>query len=523
MFKLGFIIAVYLYVKIVFSLNLGETIHYTWIGPPPEANPLHSIIGHDYIGPVLTAKQLQNQESKTGIKHEIRFYCLDVFKEHYVELFKEENVDIKVFGVIEFLLSFQNAEDEMLREYSKKFIAYMIKDKNNQRQKLQSTLLNYEQVEINLKNRKSDVALKDKFTLFLFAFERGYIFDTNIVPVGEVILKSYEHYLIPHIPAKAVKDPFNERPESERDLLKILRSLDCFALYAPPGYKTYAFLAFTQIFSETEQNEGCALEGGRALNYAFRNKKIIAESKYNFLNLKKFGLFKFSFETHRKHNSRFEKNYDRPLSKNKIILYITTLQNTKIDSAKKEFWDCHKNCQGKICPCEISTEEIYDKKFHANYLWVSLSNYKIKISGDPETLNYIENMEIKSLLICITCQKYLIETEKQESLLEAQPKEDQETWNTFLIREFLENEKDQYCVSTRLVTPLLIRQFIPGQDDDDIDDEKLKKENSFWEPYYQALPSEENNDDDYFNPLEEGNFDKLFFENENNFDTSKDG
>lgn len=496
MLKLNFIIVVCLYVKIVFSLEVGETIHYTWIGPPPEANPLHSIIGHDYIGPVLTARQLQNQESKTGIKHEIRFYCLDAFKQHYVELFKEEKVDIKVFGIIEFLLSFQNAENQMLQKLSQLFITYIIRDHNNQRQKLESTLLNYEQVEINQKNRKLDVALKDKFTLFLLASGQGYIFDTNIVPVGEVILKSYTYYLIPHIPVKAAKDPFNEKPEFERDLLIILRSLDCFALYAPPGDKKYALLAFRQIFSEVKRL------GGRALNDAFRNKITVVESKYEFLNLTKFGLFKFSFETHREHKCRFDKNYNMPLSKNKAIFHITTLQNTKIDSAKKEFWDIHKNCcRGEICQCEIIIDKIYDKEFPVNYIIASVLKHKKIIYKDTEILNHIKMAHHMKTNGNITAERFMtlylsehfIKTEEQESLLETEPNEEQ-TWNTFLIRKFLEEEenKDKYYLEQRTVTPITPILIIESSDGaDEIDYDKWKQKNSYLEWYYQVQPGVE--------------------------------
>ncbi len=380
-FKKIIILVLFFYTQALLCSNIseGEAIHYTWIGPPTIANPLHSIIGHDYVGPIETALKLKQQEEITHIKHPITFYCLDIFKDYYVELFDKNNVEIKVVGIAEFLIQLTKSENKSLKMASKNFIKNIMKNKSYKRKQVSNITLSNKEVKKNYENRLSDVTLKDGFTLFLFAFTEGYIFDTNIIPTGEKIkLESHKNYLIPHIPEK-----WKVKVRRYDDLLE---NLDCFALYAPVGSKRVA----RGVFNDYIENNKFA---SSLLTNRFNCSKT-SKNEYKFLFLEEMGLHKASFESHREQGERVNKNYNI-VSKleNQPKDFFSSLKIDAIDDAKDTYWEEHAHCCSKNkVPCSNKFRVLVDKNYKnlyshewKNYILRNFNEYNYNFSEDTST------------------------------------------------------------------------------------------------------------------------------------------
>lgn len=150
------------------SAKENPILHYLWMGPPTKDNP-NAVAGHDVVGPIMVAVQLEKQKRAGGPFNKIKFFCFDQYCSYYQELFKTEGVHIEVISVEQML------EDNMASEDLYEEAAY-VKATLDQTDKNETVSL---------------VQFKDLFSLFLLNAVSGYIMDTNVQ------LYLYEHLIKP--------------------------------------------------------------------------------------------------------------------------------------------------------------------------------------------------------------------------------------------------------------------------------------------------------------------------------------
>lgn len=136
-----------------------ETIHYLWVGNPSKIDP-SVITGHDIVGPIKMAQQLQKQYKNTD-SHPIKFWCLNLYVDFYKSQFKQEGVDanIEVCSIEAFL------KKETTTDLAEQAV-FVQKYMNSK----------------GLRTRVDKINFKDLFSLFLLLSQGGYFFDTNVFP-----------------------------------------------------------------------------------------------------------------------------------------------------------------------------------------------------------------------------------------------------------------------------------------------------------------------------------------------------
>lgn len=133
-------------------------IHYLWIGPPTEFNPMSALPGHDIAGPINFCKELQKSDYKDK---NVKFWCFEKHQSYYQELFKKQGIHIEVCSVEKLI-----EEGKALDDPAAKLIS--------------ENLANISQAETMSMGDVID--FKDRFSLFLLMKQPGYFLDTNVFP-----------------------------------------------------------------------------------------------------------------------------------------------------------------------------------------------------------------------------------------------------------------------------------------------------------------------------------------------------
>lgn len=137
------------------------SINYIWIGSPSKFSA--SIrAGHDFLGPLKMAQQLDKQKTTSVSINPIYFWCLDAHKAYYHSLFQQQNTSIVVNSIEEYLAQQERTELHDLVAFTRRYL-----------------------------NRPGDGNARDNtpskviFSLLLLTAQRGYLFDTNVIPVKD--------------------------------------------------------------------------------------------------------------------------------------------------------------------------------------------------------------------------------------------------------------------------------------------------------------------------------------------------
>ncbi len=175
--------------------NTSPTLHYSWIGPPPDKN---GIPGHDVDGPISMSTQ--------NSTNPIVFWCLDAHKNHYEEIYKDK-VNIQVKSV-EVLLK-EHTNDSVLKGRAEIMLTLMCNHLDSQ------------------KNTVRDrVTIKNIFTIYLLMTQGGYTLDTNIKPAINELVS------LPHQAGFSVTKIEDERFKSTEMEPIALASIECFLMYS---------------------------------------------------------------------------------------------------------------------------------------------------------------------------------------------------------------------------------------------------------------------------------------------------
>lgn len=135
-----------------------ETIHYVWVGVPTKLDP-NAVAGHDVIGPIKMAKQLEDQHKNGHPSYPIKYWCFKAHKDFYQTQFTKEHINIELCTIEDLVISELGHEE--LYKYAKFISDYLKKPPVTIQEKVQ---------------------FKDCFSLFLLVSQAGYFFDTNVFP-----------------------------------------------------------------------------------------------------------------------------------------------------------------------------------------------------------------------------------------------------------------------------------------------------------------------------------------------------